>query len=286
MNGEEREEEPERIIRRILVGLDASPHSRTALEAAAELAARFEAELHGLFVEDENLLRLAGLPFVEELSSFSAVRRRLELQQVERELRVRGRRLQRTFVAITTHANLRGTFRVTRGAVVRELLTAAAEADVLILGKVGWSPLHGRHLGSTARAAVSGTACLTMILQQRTCPGAPVAVVYDGSAAADRALAVAAALQGEQQTALKVVILSAEGPAASHLREQAATRLRERQVHTRFHFLGEADLPGLAHRLQTEPCGTLVLPAEGSLLREEEVTQLLEETEVPVLLVR
>jgi nucleotide-binding universal stress UspA family protein len=44
-------------IRRILVALDASPHSFAALEAAAHLAAHLEAELFGLYVEDENLLR-------------------------------------------------------------------------------------------------------------------------------------------------------------------------------------------------------------------------------------
>ena len=44
-------------IRRILVALDTSPHSQAAMEAAIELAARFEAELAGMFVEDVNLLR-------------------------------------------------------------------------------------------------------------------------------------------------------------------------------------------------------------------------------------
>jgi len=49
-------------IRRVLVAMDASPHSRAALEAAIELASHFEAELRGLFVEDINMLRAVGLP--------------------------------------------------------------------------------------------------------------------------------------------------------------------------------------------------------------------------------
>ena len=50
----ERELEP--TIRRILVALDASPHSLAALEAASELADALKAELVGIFVEDVNLL--------------------------------------------------------------------------------------------------------------------------------------------------------------------------------------------------------------------------------------
>ncbi len=49
----ERELEP--TIRRILVALDASPHSQAALEAASDLADALKAELVGIFVEDVNL---------------------------------------------------------------------------------------------------------------------------------------------------------------------------------------------------------------------------------------
>ena len=49
-------------MRRILVAVDASPHSLAALDAALRLAADLEAEIIGLFVEDINLLRLAGMP--------------------------------------------------------------------------------------------------------------------------------------------------------------------------------------------------------------------------------
>ena len=47
-------------IRRILVALDASPASLSAMQNAVELAARLGAELIGLFVEDINLLRAGG----------------------------------------------------------------------------------------------------------------------------------------------------------------------------------------------------------------------------------
>ena len=64
-------ERPVSLVRRILVAVDASHHSIAALEAAVELATRFQAELLGLYVEDINLLRLAQLPFGREVGTFS-----------------------------------------------------------------------------------------------------------------------------------------------------------------------------------------------------------------------
>jgi len=49
----------ERTAGRILVVLDASRQGFAALEAAAALAGQLRAELHGLFIEDASLLKLA-----------------------------------------------------------------------------------------------------------------------------------------------------------------------------------------------------------------------------------
>ncbi|HHP7234546.1 MAG TPA: universal stress protein, partial [Desulfobacterales bacterium] len=75
-------------IERILVALDASPASVSALQTAVELAARLGARLVGLFVEDMNLLRVTQLPFAREISLFSPWFRRLESGELERQLRV------------------------------------------------------------------------------------------------------------------------------------------------------------------------------------------------------
>ncbi len=71
-------------IRRILVALDASGASLAALDAAARLAATLEAELLGLFVEDEDLLRLAGLPCAREVGFTFTQARRMESADMER----------------------------------------------------------------------------------------------------------------------------------------------------------------------------------------------------------
>ena len=76
-------------VRRLLVALDASGHSLAALEAAARLAAHLEVELAGIFVEDENLLRLAKLGTARVVDRLSARVRTLGAGEIERELRGR-----------------------------------------------------------------------------------------------------------------------------------------------------------------------------------------------------
>src|SRR5512146_300494 len=81
------EPEEEGAIRKILIAIDASPHSLAALQAAAEFAARVNAELSGLFVEDINLLRMAELSFVREVSHYSATVTQISREGLEQQLR-------------------------------------------------------------------------------------------------------------------------------------------------------------------------------------------------------
>ena len=281
-----KQEERELMIRRILVALDASPPSLAALEAAVELAGRFRAELLGLFVEDVNLLRLAELPFAQEIGFFSATRRKLDTQRIERQFRGQAARIRRVLELIAERMQVNWSFRVARGVIASELLTAASEVDLIILGRGGWSLTQRRQLGSTARAILSETPCLALILQQGTCLELPMLVVYDGSPLAQKALATAAALVQGEDGDLTVLVLADDLDMAHRLQRQAAEWLQGRGVNVRYRPLTKLSVPRLAHILQTEERGTLVLPARSALLQDEVLLALLDEVEMPVLLVR
>ena len=120
-------------IARIVVVIDASRRSRAALEAAASLAARFQAELGGLFVEDADLLRVAELPFARE-TGYSSPPRRILVSEIERSLRARAEELRRVVEARAKQADLRWSFRVKRGGLTPSTIGASEEADLLIVG--------------------------------------------------------------------------------------------------------------------------------------------------------
>lgn len=274
------------VLRRILVALDASPHSLGALGAAVELAARFEAELLGLFVEDINLLRLGDLPFSDELGLVSAIRRSLETTEVERQLRARAVDVRRTLQAMADRAQVHWEFQMTRGPIVAELLKAAAEVDLIILGKKGWTPGRRRQLGSTARAAVYQAPTLTLITGTGVPPQLPMAVVYDGTPLAQRALAVASALARLGGGHLLVLILTGPGLSTETLHQEAVAALHAQPLETHYRVLTLQSVGRLAHMLRLEGGGTLVLPGSEDLLQHPALQVLLEETESPVLLVR
>lgn len=284
--------EPQALtIKRILVAIDASPHSLAALEAAVALAVRFQAELSGLFVEDENLLRLADLPFVQEVGLFSATRRRINGKELERQIRVQSRRVRRVFAVTTQRAQVTWSFRVVRGSVLSEVLTAASEADVLVLGQAGWSLLRRGRLGSTVRGILPERFGLTLILKEGTCLGVPLAVVYDGSPVAERALIAADTLRWEPDNDQKlaerliVLLLAEERAKVQTLQRQAASYLSDRGTTVRYRSLTRANVLGLVDILQAEGCGTLVLPARSSTLQNSILVALLEHLDLPVLLV-
>src|SRR5262245_60937536 len=201
------EHAPEPTIRRIVVALDASPHSLAALAAAGELAEALRAELVGIFVEDVNLLHLAGLPFAREVTYLSGVARPLDSPSMERELRIQAEQARQTLAGVAGRRQLRWSFRVVRGQVTAELLTAAQEADVLALGRASWASTRRVRLGSTARQVVAQARRPVVLLQQGQAICQPVHLAYDGSPAARRALATAsriASMTGGQLTVMVV----------------------------------------------------------------------------------
>jgi len=273
-------------VRRILVALDASPHSIAALEAAVELAARFRAELLGLFVEDINLLRLAKMPFARELGLFSASRRPLDTQEVERQLRAQTARIRKLLATLGERAQISWSFRVARGRIVSEVLTAAAEADLVLLGKTGWPVAHPRRLGSTIRAVLSAAPGPLLVFQHGARLKPPILVLYDGSPAADRALVAAATLMAQEDSQLIVLALSNQPAEAERLQARATAQLQGRKLQVRYCALAGSSLPQLLRKVRAERCGTLILPAPSPLLRQDTLVRLLEEIEQPVVLIR
>ena len=279
-------EEHEQKIQRILVALDSSPASLAALEAAAELAASFGAELIGLFVEDINLLRLSNLSFTYEVGLFSTTRRQLDAQSLERQLRLQANRARQALALISERAQVNWSFRVTRGVIAVELLAAALEADLVSLGRIGWSPLGRRRLGSTAQTILFQAPRLTLVLQPGHHLGLPLLVFYDGSASAQKALAAAARLGQHRAGQLTVVVLAAEAAAAERLQAEAEAHLQSQGLAARYLWQFGPDVRKLVALTQTEGYRMLVLPSDGSLLNQEAILALLQGTECPVLVVR
>ncbi len=274
-------------VRRILVALDASPHSQAALRAAAELAAELKAELLGVFVEDINLLRLAALPGAEEVVSALGRARALDPVRLERALRLQAAELRRALESVAAETHVRWAFRVTRGRVVNELLSAAHEADMLVLGRIGRSLARRTALGATAQAVAATASRTVVFIEHGVRLGQPVVVLFDGTDTALRALATAARLAREDSANLIVLIPTAEPDKCKHLQDEAANWLREHHHRAGIQcmVIGKG-VTGLAHAVQQKKGGTLVLPADHLLVQEKTLADLMNRIRCPLVLVR
>jgi nucleotide-binding universal stress UspA family protein len=280
----ERELEP--TIRRILVALDASQHSLAALEAASELAEALKAELVGIFVEDVNLLNLAGLPFVREVGYPSGTARSLDSPSMERALRIQAEQVRQTLVGVATRHQLRWSFRVVRGQVASELLIAAQGADLLALGRASLASTRRVRLGATARVVVAQAARPVLLLQHGHAICQPVQLVYDASPAGKRALATAAqltAVTGGDLTVMLVTDASADG---QRLQAEVDERLQTQQVKGRYRQLINPSTAELAQALHMAGGGTLVINANHPLLEGEGLPTVLDAINCSVVLVR
>lgn len=247
-------------MRRILLALDASPECRAAVESAAEWAEALHAEIAGLFVEDLELLDLAAHPMARRFDPFTGRLQPLETGALERRLRVQAARAR---ALLARSADLRGvawSFRVERGAVVERIRHASAEADVVTVGRVGWSARR-TGLGSTAAALLEEGPTALLVEGGRPAPDAPVAVVVDGSETGRAALDLAADLAERRERSLEVLLLArpdAPAPTADDVEDVLATRPAAWRARVHLHPVPDAD--ALVAWLETRPCALVVLP--------------------------
>lgn len=271
-------------IRRILVAMDASPHSQSALQAAIELATHTGANLAGIFVEDENLLRMGNLSFTREIRLFSTAVAACSADDIQRQLRVQRRRAEELVHAAARRAGVSSTFRTVRGQVEKEILAACSNADVVALGRQSYSNSGAKKLGSTAQALLQQASVPVMVLPEEAQLRAPVMVLYDGSKAANQALLLAAQITKQTQyTPLSVVNLAATPDKAGPLEKEVLQLLQPHKLHVSFYSIGRFSAQRLLHLLETHQSGLIISPAALGTANEQQ--QLLKTITSPVILV-
>jgi nucleotide-binding universal stress UspA family protein len=270
-------------IRRILVALDTSPHSHAALEAAAYLAAQLEAHLMGVYVEDVNLLRLAQLPFVREIRYASATSQKLDEVMVEKQLRSQASRARDDLRQVAEAHALEWSFRVLRGMVSAELLTAAMEADLLVLGRTGRQSRPRNQLGSTARMAVMQHQCPVLLIPPIYNLNQPPLLLYDGSAMANRALLMAVAL-AKPYGRFAVLLVHPDETIAQQWRQTIHAQLAGEKLQTEYRtVLAVAELPAILSQMDF----SMILAGQAeSPLSRAVIESLFQAGEQPVLIVQ
>lgn len=272
-------------FRRIVVAIDGSPTSLAALEATAELASAWGAEVVGLFIEDTNLLRMASLPFAREVGSHSGAHRAINPDQFEREFRSQADRARNTLWYVAERFRLTASFHVSRGPVKTELLKALGDADMLSMGKGGQSVSASLGLGKNARSIAAGTGGIVLLFSHVARVTGPPAIVYDGSANGEKALDAAAELAGTLGTSLMVLCPVEGEPDRAELEESAKRELAGRQMKLEFRQILTRNVPDLARYVRSSGANVAVLPTSSPVLPTDAIELLVSRFFGPVMLV-
>jgi hypothetical protein len=247
-------------VRRVLVALDAASPSGAAMESAARLAALLGAELHGLFVEDIDLLRLAALPFAQEVSFSSAAERRIEASAVEAIFRVKIEERRQLLAVAAQGAGARWSFRVVRGRVIEAALGAAAEADLLFFGRREAFPAIG-----AAR---------------------PIVVLSSGAPTDCNSLQLAAQLAGGNGGGVVVLVMPGERGTMDLLRDERE-RLASQSGAGRIRCeVTPPQVAAITEAVRRCRGKLLLIDPQGGRLTHSQIADLVERLDCPVVLVQ
>ncbi|MCC7046188.1 MAG: hypothetical protein IT562_05705 [Alphaproteobacteria bacterium] len=217
--------ESELSFRRVVVALDPATDCAAAIEMAASVAAGWGAALRATFVEDEELLRLAALPFAQQVDPMTATRSRLDLASLQSGFVAQAQRLRHDLQAIADRHALPWSFKVTRAAIGVGALSL--DEDDLVVVAVATRPIASRlHLESPWRRVLGQLRHPLLLVPERPTPAGTVAVFYEETAAGRRALEASRRIARAGKRAL-VVVVREDTPAARQAEIEARIRAQE-----------------------------------------------------------
>lgn len=186
------------VAGRVVVALRAGSDVHFLGEAGA-LARTLHVELAALFVEEIELVRLAGLPFTREVGVASGAVLEFDPAAVARLHRQQADAIRAQVASIAQRMGLPWTFDIARGSLLEVALGVVSSGDLLMLEPVPSAVQHALG-GQSVRTGRPGLR-----------PGAPaigseVAVVHAATPAGERALRVAFGLAGGRPDGVTVVV--------------------------------------------------------------------------------
>jgi hypothetical protein len=267
-------------IRRILIALDASPDGLSALETSAWLAARMNAELQGLFVEDESLLRIAEIPLAREVPYFSATGMPLSREGLELTFRAHAERVRAALSLAAQRARITSSFRSVRGHVGIVLSTAAGEVDLAVVGGAVWSLGSHSRVSVAARQIISASAPVLLLPKHGIAEPVHLVVFFDGTKSAEHGLEAAHGLAAAGLDG--ITILAPSDMPLPDFRDARPISAVDLRIRSR--LFNPSNDKSMLQALEAERGGVLVLGGRDLLTSLPPLEAVLFTLEMPVLL--
>ena len=271
-----------REVERVVVPLDAASETGTAIDTAARLAARWQVPLRGVFIEDEELIGFAGLPFARQVT-LGAGLEPLTKDHVEDYFRAFAERARRELAAAADRHEVTWSFEVVRGPLAAD--TVGDEHDFVVAGAAtrpiggyfriasrcwSWMAIIARPFLMAKRDWETGGSVLTLLRHRgpESVRTLDIAAQIAGFCSGTLTVAGPRELTGSNDFA----------PWVSGLLEGHSLSLRTEPA--------APDLAALRQRIIELDCRVLVVEAPEQDARPDELRELVEQLDCDVLIIR
>jgi hypothetical protein len=269
-------------IKRVVVPLDAASETGTTIDTAARLAACWQVLLHGIFIEDEELIGLAGLPFARQVTVGAALEP-LTRNHVEDYFRAFAERARGELAAAADRHGVKWSFEIVRGQCSANAL--GGEYDFVVAGAAS-RPIGGYfRVASRCWSWIAMVARPFLLAKQEWETGGSVFTVLRGrDPKSARVVDFAAQIAGFRSGSLTV----AEAPGLAGSDDFTAWVYELLEGHSLgLHTEPAAIEPAaLRQRIIELDCRLLVLEASGQDAPPDELRELVEQLACDVLIIR
>jgi nucleotide-binding universal stress UspA family protein len=269
-------------MKRVIVPLDASSETSTAIDTAARLAARWRVPLHGVFIEDEELIGLSCLPFARQVTLNSGLEP-LTKEHVEDHFRAFAERARRELAEAADRHDVKWSFETVRGPLAPDML--GGEHDFVVAGAAS------RPIGDHFRIAARSWSWMAVVARpfllakrQWEAGGSVFALLRGQNPKSARALEVASQIAGFRGGTL-TVSASSDLAGSDDFSAWVSQLLGEHSLSLQTEPAA-ADPAALRQRIIELDCRLLVLEAGEPDAPPDELRELVEQLTCDVLIIR
>lgn len=216
------------MIKSILVAMDGSPASMTALREAARWAGMVDAELRGIFVEDDarfvfyptGFSAEGGMPVAAPLNAE-------DLAAEEAKIAEESKAIRTAFKKEVEGKSFPSTFIQTRGELNTVLVREARAVDLVVIGRRGRNdPSDSTAPGPTTETLIHNGSRPVLVVPERARHNGPALIAYDGGKGIDRVLGAGTELAHAAKAPVLVVSVGDDAAMAAEQEQVLARYLR------------------------------------------------------------
>ena len=208
------------MIKKILIPTDGSANSLTALEYGIYIARKLDAALIGLYVLDVNLIQgpmltdISGSVGMPPYDGF--------FDAIETSLNEKADCILKEFQERCKKSGINAEVKKTIGKISSIIIEEAQGADLILMAKKGehFHLKEGGLLGSVAEAVVRDSGKPVLVTPENFVEIESMALAYDGSDSATKALQLSLKLSEQNAWPLTVIIITSDSKKATALSAQ------------------------------------------------------------------